>query len=272
MADDYLRRIQRMFKVESLLKHAIDTHEIDVFYQPIYDTKKKKYLSAEALVRLRDKETIGFISPEEFIPVAEGNGLIIKLGDMIFDKICQFISESNLKSYGIEYIEINLSGVQCMDLELPDRLKQTMDHYQISPEYFNFEITETVSMNGLKMLEQNMHILRNMGSSFSMDDFGTGYSNLVQIAEMVFELIKLDKALVWSYFNGKEKKSTILFEHIVWMLKELNIQIVAEGVETKEQAEQLSNMGIDYLQGYYYSKPAQESAFLGVLKRATDEG
>ncbi len=266
MSDDHLNKIRRVFKVESLLKKAIDNDGIEVFYQPIFDTKSKCFLSAEALVRLKDNTTIGFVSPEEFISIAESNGLIIKLGDMIFEKICRFVKRTDLKSYGIEYVEVNLSGIQCIDKDLPKRLKFTMDRYEIPPNYFNFEITETVSVNGVKILEENMNILRLIGCSFSMDDFGTGYSNLSQIAEMAFELIKLDKSLVWGYFCDKDIKSKILFEQIVLMLEQLKIKIVAEGVETREQAESLSEMGIDYLQGYYYSRPVNEADFLTLLE------
>lgn len=123
--------------VERLLQYAVKNDGLEVYYQPIYSTTKKKFVSAEALVRLKDRETLGFISPEIFIPMAERMGLISDLGNIVFENVCRFAQQSNIKQYGLEYIEVNISAVQSVDISLPDRLLDCMSKYGITYEYKN---------------------------------------------------------------------------------------------------------------------------------------
>ncbi|MCM1158095.1 MAG: bifunctional diguanylate cyclase/phosphodiesterase [Bacteroidales bacterium] len=251
--------------IEKAIETAIDRDTIEVYYQPIFNTEKQCYTSAEALVRLKD-ETLGNISPEIFIPIAEKNGMIVKLGTMIFEKVCRFMSEHNLKDTSIEYIEVNVSVVQCMQSDFVENLIDIMDYYHILPEQINLEVTETAAVNSLSVLQQNIEKLHAHGISFSLDDYGSGYSTLGYLHQLPFQIIKLDKLMVWDAFENE--RAGITLKYTVGMLKELKVHIVAEGVETQEQQSHLSNIGCDYLQGWYYSKAIPEKEFARLIREA----
>ncbi|MBQ3559705.1 MAG: EAL domain-containing protein [Agathobacter sp.] len=254
-------------EIEAVVQKAIDNDGFDVYYQPIYSNSKKAFVSAEALVRLKDTETLGFISPEVFIPIAEENGMIREVGNIVFRKVCKFVSENNLASYGIQYVEVNLSGAQFMDDKLNEILSSYVKEYNVPPEFINLEITETASIEAAAMLEYNMHRLKECRFKFSMDDFGTGYSNLAKIAQSDFDLIKLDKSLLWPCFGEQgQEEARIILESSVDMILKLGKSIVAEGVETQEQVDYLTEQGVEYLQGYYFSRPLSGDKYLAFME------
>ena len=276
---------ERYSDILRILDNAINNDGFYMVYQPIYSVKKGDFHSAEALIRLKDNRTIGFISPEEFIPIAEKEGLIMKIGEIALSKVCEFSQRANLIGRGIEYIEINLSAVQCIDQGLARLLKDTVYKYGLPYNFLNLEITETAATSSGNMLNRNVEALRDMGASFSMDDFGTGYSNLAQMVDIQYELIKIDKSLIWCCYPEQRKKilmkteteekrdasitkSVAVLTKIIELINDLKLKIVAEGVETKEMVDALSEKGVDYLQGYYFSKPLAEEEFLSFLESA----
>lgn len=250
---------QRKIAIENCIKNAIENDLFEVKYQPIYNLHTDRITSAEALVRMTDKE-LGAIPPDEFIPIAEQNGTILKIGEMVFEKVCRFIHDNDTQSKGIEYIEINLSVVQCMQETLAMDLLKIMEKYGIENSRINLEITETAAVHSPKMLIRNMKILFDHGVSFSLDDFGTGYSNINSLMDLPLDMIKFDKSMVDSatmYDKGK-----IILGSAIAMIKKMDLKIVAEGVEEKEQIEMLSQMGVDFLQGYFFSKPIPGEDFI----------
>ena len=261
-----LEQRMRKRKIADLVQEAIYEDGITMLYQPIYSVKEKAFLSAEALVRLKNTGDMGFISPEEFISIAEEKGLIMDLGACIFEEVCGFIQKNDLQKLGIQYMEVNLSAIQCMDSDLPRQLSSIMKKYEIPPSFINLEITETASIQSGELLAKNMKKLMDMGCSFSMDDFGTGYSNLCQIAEVKYDLIKLDKSLIWPCFEYKGENANVILSNVITMINRLHIKIVAEGVETLEQVERLCALEVDYLQGYYYSKPLKGEDYLEYIR------
>lgn len=261
-----LHSLKKEKAIEKAIENAIEQDTIEVHYQPIFNTEKQCYTSAEALVRLHD-DLLGNISPEVFIPIAERNGSIIKLGNMIFEKVCKFISEHNLKDTSIEYIEINVSVVQCMQQGFVDTLNEIMEAYGVKPGQINLEVTETAAVNSLTILQENIERLYQQGISFSLDDYGSGYATISYIHRLPFQIIKLDKGMVWDAFENE--RAGITLRHTVGMLKELKMYIVAEGVETQEQQSHLSNIGCDYLQGWYYSKAIPEGEFAELIRKAS---
>lgn len=268
--DELMEKKNYLEDVEGLVQKAIREDGLEVYYQPIFSPQRNGFVSAEALVRLKDKETLGFISPEVFIPIAEKRGMITELGNQVFEKVCAFAAKEKLWEYGIEYIEVNISGIQSVDKKLPQTLQNYMKKYKIDPQFINLEITETAAVEAGDMLEKNMKRLREMGCHFSMDDFGTGYSNLSKMAETDFELIKLDKSLIWPCFdleNAKKENAFAILEACIRMIGKLGMHIVAEGVETKEQADYLTEKGVTYLQGYYFSRPVPEEDFFEFIKQ-----
>lgn len=268
--DDFLivndKLIEEMYnekKMEQLIFSAIENDRIEVYYQPIYSTKERKFTCAEALMRMRDAEG-NIIPPGAFIGVAEKNGMIIQLGEIVFEKVCQFIKENSLIRYGMKYIEINLSVVQCNHMSLAEDLIRIMEKYEVNPEYINLEITETASLSAKRILLDNMKCLMNYGVHFALDDFGTGQSNLNYIVDMPVDIVKFDRMMTNSYFeNGKAK---YVMDAAMQMIRGMNLKIVSEGIETKQQYDVMENLGINYIQGFYFSKPLPKNEFIDFLE------
>jgi len=261
---------ERQKIILKIVQDAIKTDGFEMFYQPIYCIPERKFTNAESLVRLKDKTTIGFISPEEFIPLAEKNGLIMELSEKIFEQVFSFLKNNKDDLQQLHHIEVNLSGVQSVDADLPELMATLLKKHEIAPERINLEITESTSISSGYMLRKNMDELKLLGCTFSMDDFGTGYSNLSQIAKVDYELIKIDKSLLWPCFDDKnpdQEKAKILLDNLIPMILKMGMKIVVEGVETKEQYDYLESMGVTYIQGYYFSKPLNQQDYLEFLKK-----
>ncbi len=252
-------------QITHIMKNAIFhlNDGFDVYYQPLYSTADGKFSSAEALVRLIDKD-LGFIPPDEFIPIAERNGMIIQIGEIVFRKVCQFLHSSEALALGVNYIEVNLSTIQCMQENLAADLIEIMDEYEISPDRINFEITETAHSVNDSILQSTMNTLINTGSSFSMDDYGTGFSTANYLIKLPMSIVKIDKSILWPAMENEE--AFIILKHTVQMLQSLKKKIVVEGVEDEKMADLLIEMGVDYLQGYHYSRPLPEQSYLEFLK------
>lgn len=258
---------KRADTLNRMLAEAIENDGFEVVYQPIYSTRDKAFISSEALVRLKDKTTLGFVSPEEFIPLAEKNGFIIRIGEIVFEKVCAAVNRIRSEGLQLGYVEVNLSALQSIDESVPEIFRSIMKRHSLEPSSFNLEITETTAVESAALLEKNMARFRSMGCSFSMDDFGTGYSNLSKMAEVNYDLIKFDKSLIWpSFGEDRNEKSAIILANTVSMVSSLGAHIVAEGVETQEMADELTRMGVDYLQGYYYSRPISEDDYVRFLR------
>ncbi|MDE7477178.1 MAG: EAL domain-containing protein [Lachnospiraceae bacterium] len=242
---------------------AMEEDRVEVFFQPIYSIHTKKFVSAEALVRIR-KEDGSIIPPGMFIPIAEETGMIVRLGERVFEKVCEFITRHSPDQYGVEYIEINLSVVQCEAKSLAKCYSDIMDKYEINPAFINLEITESASILMKKTLLDNMKALINYGVSFSLDDFGNGQSNLNYIVDMPVHIVKFDRDMTQAYFESEKAKYVL--QAATDMIQGLGLKVVAEGVETAEQLKELERLGIDYIQGYYFSKPIEEKRYLEFLK------
>ena len=190
--------------------------------------------------------------------------MILKLGEMVFSKVCKFISETPLNELGVEYIEVNLSVIQCAHRSLAADYMSIMNKYGVNPSKINLEITETASAGTKKILLENMAILRDFGVSFSLDDFGTGQSNLNYIAEMPVDIVKFDRHMVQAYFMSR--KARYVMSAAINMARGMELDIVFEGVETREQQQEAERIGIDYIQGYYFSQPLPEMEFCRFLR------
>jgi len=255
-------------QMEQIIFNAIDQNWITVYYQPIYSTKEKKFTSAEALVRITDEDG-NVVPPYDFVWVAEKNGMMLRLGEIIFEKVCRFIKENRPEQYGIEYIEVNLSAIQCAYELFADNYIAIMEKYDVRPEFINLEITETATIGAKKTALNNMRKLIAYGVSFSLDDFGTGQSNLNYIVEMPVNIVKFDRTMINSYFeNGKAR---YVMDAAMHMIHGMGLEIVAEGIETKEQYETMQSLGISYIQGYYFSRPIPEEQFLRFVSEYKEE-
>ncbi|MCQ2553290.1 MAG: EAL domain-containing protein [Clostridia bacterium] len=249
-------------KMERIIIDALDSKRFEVYYQPIYDIKQKKYVSAEALLRLRDPE-FGFISPSVFIPAAENNGYINKIWDFVIDSVCKFIASDEYKNLGLEYIEVNLSAVQCMQERLAEQIFEQIDSRRVPREKIRVEITETAMMANSEILIKTLNRLNEGGIRVCLDDYGTGYSNTRRLVDLPLSIVKIDKSFIQDI--DQPRISSVVNE-VVHMLKGLDVEIVAEGVETKEMLEELEACGVDYIQGYYLSPPMPKTQFVKFLK------
>lgn len=251
-----------MHDIDSIIDRAIAQNKFSVYYQPIFSIEQKRFQSAEALLRLYD-DKYGFISPELFIPAAEKSGAIHKIGRYVLEEVCRFISSEEFKGLGIDYIEINLSVVQCMQIGLAKEILETLNKYKVPVNKINLEITETAAANAQNIMSENLNILAGSGIKFSLDDFGTGYSNMRRVASLPLSMVKLDK----TFANMEESpKMDIVLQNTIKMLKAMNMEIVVEGIETENLVNRFSDLKCEYIQGYYYSKPVPKKDFVEFIR------
>ncbi len=277
----HARKIDKGFKkrtvqIDYILRNAFRQKALEIYYQPIFSTKKNRMIGAEALIRLRDVDNVlgngkgSFISPEEFIPIAERNGSIFSIGEFVIEQVCQMIHLNRpLERYGIEKIDINLSVIQCMQEAITDQIINIINIYNIPKNIINLEITETAAAYNQEHLVSTMNRLRDEGIEFSLDDYGSGYATMEYMLDMPFQIIKIDKGLVWNAFANP--RTNVALASTISMIADLGFEVLAEGVETQEQADWLTSLGCDYLQGYLFSKPMPENNFLSLLLQANKD-
>ncbi|MCM1090890.1 MAG: EAL domain-containing protein [Butyrivibrio sp.] len=250
--------------INDIVENAVNKQRLEVYYQPIYAVEEKRFVSAEALIRLDDEE-YGHISPELFIPIAEKNGVINQIGAYVLEEVCRFIASDEFKELEMEYIEVNLSVTQCMRNNLADEILGMLEKYKIRPEQINLEITETAVVDSQSIMSENISKLAAAGIPFSLDDFGTGYSNMSRMTSMPLSIVKLDK----SFTDLKDNpKLEAVVRNTVKMVKDMHMKIVVEGIETEEIARLFSDLRCDYIQGFYYSRPLTRDDFVQFLRGA----
>lgn len=266
---DILEKRRREIEITQAVSNAITNSSFKVYFQPIYSLKEKRYTKMEALVRLID-ENLGFIPPDEFIPIAEKNGDILAIGEIVLEKVCAFIEEYHPEDYGIKSIHVNLSVVQCMQENIGIRLLNIIDKYKIPHGLIDFEITESTADNSSENLDKIMDDFNKKGIDFSLDDYGTGYSNQSNLMRYPYSIVKIDKSLVWACDSNP--KAFISLKHTIAMIKDLDMKVLAEGVETQHHIDFLEQIGCDFLQGYYYSRPLPVSELMDVIKETKIKG
>ena len=249
--------------IDAVLNRAIDNRLFEMYYQPIYCPAEDRFVSAEALIRLNDPE-FGFISPGMLIGVAEQRGLMNVIGNFVLDMVFSFVGSEEFKKLGLDYVEVNLSIHQCVNPELPELVELMARRYHVLPSQINFEVTETANADFEIAMDRNMEILRDMGYTFSLDDYGTGYSNIHRVSRLPLSIIKIDKEMVDAM---GEEKGFLILKNSVRMMKDIHMKIVAEGVEDKEYADAIIDLGCDYIQGYYYSKPLPKDVLIQFLQK-----
>ena len=252
-----LRYLSRRVAVENALRRAFEEDRFEVYYQPIWFAGSQKIYSAEALLRLNDPD-LGFIPPDEMIPIAERNGQIDKIGITVFEKVCAFIADERFKKLGLKYVEINLSLYQLVFSDTLVRFDEIMKSYGVTSDQINLEITESASLTSYSGISTSISALKSAGFSFSLDDYGTGYSNLTNIVNMDFLNIKSDKGLLWA----ADESSKHLLVDSIRMMRRLGMNVIQEGVETSEQLDLVLNAGANLVQGYYFSKPLPKEDFI----------
>ena len=263
--DEHLMKYYRYHEVAAEIRSALDEDRLEVFYQPIFSTERNCYVSCEALARIRRADG-SLISPGEFIPVAEDTGLIIRIGDRVLEKVCSLLSNRKEVSETLDYIEVNLSVAQFKQADLFDKFVEITSRYGVDPAKINLEITETASIDAKNTLLDTMKLFLEHGVSFSLDDFGKGQSNLMYVVEMPVSIIKLDMDMIKAYFV--ENKAKHVVATTVKMAHDLGLHVVAEGIESEHELESMRSEHIDFIQGYYFSRPVPSEEFVSLISKA----
>ena len=230
MPEESLQEIDRQIEIKRWLDKALDNDTVEVFLQPIVDSRSHRVVSAEALARLRNEDG-ELIPPGLFIPIAEKNGNINLLGEQVLRKVCEFIRDHDVRSMGLHWININLSPIQCMHSNLPRLISSILEEYGVSSEMIHLEITEESMINFAKQEHQIENLLK-QGFHFALDDYGSGFSNLHQVKKIAFSNIKLDMGIVWDYVRDRDQ----MLPALVQAFRQTGFSITAEGIETPEKA------------------------------------
>ncbi|MBS5933075.1 MAG: EAL domain-containing protein [Clostridiales bacterium] len=261
--DDSIReKLLREHMITNAMKRAVEEKQFVIYYQPKFDLNSECVIGAEALVRWKHPE-FGFLSPGEFIPIFEKNGFISELDYYVWDCVCQKIASWVETGHSLMPISVNVSRVDLYNPKLPQLLFDLVNKYKIPIQYLHLEITESAYTDNVKQMIDIVNEIRKIGFVIEMDDFGTGYSSLNMLSDLPIEILKLDMSFLRNNVGRSSGRSVIQF--VINLAKWLGLFVVAEGVETQEQAIFLRNMGCDYAQGYYYSKPVDDSDFEKLL-------
>ncbi len=250
--------IQEKSKLDTDMRIALMKNDFELYFQPILNAKTLKVEYAEALIRWNHQEQ-GFIAPDKFIPIAEESGFIIELGAWVIQNACESLATIQQKGITLLSLSVNLSPKQLYSNDLVNILKQSMKENKINPCNLELEITETAAMEDLELARVQLEGLNQLGVTLTIDDFGTGYSSLAYLKKLPFNKIKIDKIFVSDL--GDEIQDEDIIIATLSLAKSLTLKVVAEGVETKIQADFLINNNCDLLQGFLFSKPLPLAEF-----------
>ena len=248
------RRHQRREYLIRTLQQAIRDGGFQVWYQPVYHRDTGSFHSAEALLRLSDDQGRS-IPPGEFIPLAEETGMIDALSWIVLDGVCRFLGSGTVPE--LKSVSINLSMQQFLRKDLGQRIEEALERYGVAPERLKLEITERVLLDNTAYVRESMAELRRRKLNFYLDDFGTGYSNFSSVLDLPFEAIKLDRSLMVGLPDNP--KARMMADTIIPFFHKLGETVVAEGIESRQQAELALRCGADRLQGFYYARPMPEA-------------
>jgi EAL domain-containing protein (putative c-di-GMP-specific phosphodiesterase class I) len=237
--------------LETHLRKAIEKGELSLYYQPQIDLSSGEATSFEALLRWNDRE-FGFISPDVFIPLAEDTGMIVPIGYWVIENACQQIHTWDTLGYAAKRVAVNISPKQFLHPNLVPFIQSMIQKYGIKASSIGIEITEG-AMHDTKETIPLLHKLKELGISISVDDFGTGYSSLNYLKQFPIDCLKIDQSFIRDILE--DEKDAAITTTIIHLGKSLGFEVIAEGVENKQQVEFLEKAECHKIQGYYFSKP-----------------
>lgn len=260
MEDD----VNRKNDLADILSHVIDKNEIYLQYQPQVNVESGQVTGYEALMRI-ESELVGFISPAEFIPIAEETGIINILGEWVLIEACNFNQVLIKSGFGPLRVSVNVSTTQLKDDHLIDIIKSIPEKTGMDLKHLEIEITESVLMNSFEHNLKLINQMKELGCSIALDDFGTGYSSFNYLTQIPIDTLKIDK----SFIDGicSNEKDRCIADSIIDLAHKMDISVVAEGVEDNEQLQILQNQFCDTLQGYLFSKPLNSTDFIELLSK-----
>lgn len=246
------QQVNRRVELEHRLRHAIKNQELSLYYQPIVNTQTASLYGVEALMRWQQKDG-SFISPTEFIPVAEESGLINDMGEWLIKQACSDIQALNTNCDCQCVLSVNVSSQQYRLGFNADKLSGILQDTEFNANFLNLEITESILLDNDQAVMTWLQDLRATGAQLAIDDFGTGYSSLSYLRRFPINTIKIDRSFISDLTASED--SAVLVKAIVSMAESLNLKVIAEGVETQVQLNSLSDLGGQYVQGYFYAQP-----------------
>ncbi|MEP1383516.1 MAG: EAL domain-containing protein [Paraglaciecola sp.] len=249
---------KRRLLIANSIANAIKEDEFDIHYQGKVNSDAV-VVGYEALIRWKS-DTLGTISPAEFIPIAEQSGKILSITKWVIEKVCQELEQVLALHDNTIVVSLNLSAFDIKNIALVDYIKDTFTRYKVETSNIEFEVTESAYLDNFELANQFISQLREMGCSIALDDFGAGYSSLGYLTQIELNTLKIDKQFVDNL--NVSVRSTLITKTIIEMAKQLNLKMCAEGVETREQANFLISNGCHQLQGYFFSKPASLKTLL----------
>lgn len=262
--DKTMERFLYLKKVEQFLHTAITNDLFEVYYQPVYSLKEKRYITLEALSRLYHPE-LGWIPPDIFIQIAEKNPLVDRITNLQFRRICRFIQKHPLLTDRLYNIKMNLSPLDLIQTNSSSRLIRLMDEYGVKHSFIQFEITETVATEYNSALNKAVDDFADSGIGLCLDDFGSGYANLNTVMQLPFSAIKLDRSLLNKICE--DPRSANFYHSIVSSFQNMGFHVISEGVETAAEVKLLIDYGVDMIQGFYFSKPLPPEKLLDLLEK-----
>lgn len=256
--------------IEMIIDRAIASDNLSLVYQPIYSLEKERYVAAEAFLRLKDPE-YGNIPPEIVIKEAEKCGAIHAITTFLFDKLCHFVSGPEFLQLNLDWVELNLSPMQCMWTDLSTVILSTMENYHVNPSQICLNVVDTESVQFYARMKDNLSVLNDAGIRLFMDDFGAGVFEMERITALPLSGIKLDR----QFLKMSVSEDTIMIlKNSIQMIRDMNLSVVAVGVEDLSTRRRLIELGCKYQQGYYYTKPLDKTEFirfvLGISDMITD--
>jgi EAL domain-containing protein (putative c-di-GMP-specific phosphodiesterase class I) len=262
--------VQARMRLETELGYGIENGQMEIRYQPEIDLNTRMIVGFEALVRW-NHPTKGLLSPDEFIPLAEETGLIVPLGRWALREACREAQIWRLATFDrLDLrVSVNLSAVQFESDGLVETVKETLDETGLYPEALRLEITESTLMKSTETVLETMKSLRDLGVGLHMDDFGTGFSSLHTLHSFPFDTIKIDRSFVQRLTN--QKNASQIVQTIISLCRELDLEVVAEGIETEIQAEILRLLGCHFGQGYCFSYPLRPAEVVDLLEQQINE-
>jgi diguanylate cyclase (GGDEF)-like protein/PAS domain S-box-containing protein len=258
-------RAERRLRLETALRTALDKNQISLHYQPQVDTKTGRITGMEALARWTHPE-LGSVSPAEFIPLAEETGLILPIGEWVLREACRQVKAWHATKFSFSKMQVavNISGKQLHQRDFADLVLRVLEETKLDPRYLDLELTESLLMKDAEGIADAMHMLHDLGVSFSVDDFGTGYSSLAYLKRFPIDILKIDRSFVRDL--ATDPNDVAIVRTIIAMAHTLGMRVVAEGVETHEQLRFLRAQDCDSTQGYYCSAPLSAGEFSGLLE------
>lgn len=264
---EYLNLKQKKQAILNYAQKVINETDIDLQFQPIYNVKENIFDSCEVLLRFTNSDYN--YSIQDFVLVCEENELVAEVDEIILNKVINFINENKEQLLNVKRFDVNLSALEFVDEALSKRLMNKLFVNGITDGKISFELTETANNIYASNINKTIKELRNHKIYFALDDFGTGYSSIGSLFAYDFDIVKLDKTFLKDIF--KDEKRMLFFYYSVKTLQELKLEICLEGVETQDEADDARRLGIDFIQGYYYSKPLTSKAYLAFLSRQREK-